>query len=167
MGLETGWEETGSGWGHCSSHMRGSGCWIRRWNCQDFLRRCVGWGDEGDSQSGWCGHRVYENVSQTRITLFIFNFFLLEGNCFTMLYWFLLYNMNQPCVLCCAWSLSCVQLFMTPWTVAHQAPLSMGILQAGILEWVAMPSSRGSSQPRHWTHGSRIAGGEVQEYWRG
>ena len=29
---------------------------------------------------------------------------------------------------------------MTPWTVAHQAPLSMGILQARILEWVAFPS---------------------------
>ena len=26
-----------------------------------------------------------------------------------------------------------------------------GIIQAGILEWVAMPSSRGSSQPRDWT----------------
>ena len=37
-------------------------------------------------------------------------------------------------------------------TVAHQAPLSMGILQARILEWVAISSSRGSSQPRiqHW-----------------
>ena len=42
--------------------------------------------------------------------------------------------------------LSPVRLFATPWTVAHQAPLSMGILQARILEWVAMPSSRGSSQ---------------------
>ena len=30
-----------------------------------------------------------------------------------------------------------------PWTVARQAPLSMGILQARILEWVAVPSSRG------------------------
>ena len=29
--------------------------------------------------------------------------------------------------------------------LACQAPLSMGILQAKILEWVAMPSSRGSS----------------------
>ena len=36
---------------------------------------------------------------------------------------------------------------VTPWTVACQAPLSMGILQARILEWIAMPSSRGSSQP--------------------
>ena len=30
---------------------------------------------------------------------------------------------------------------MTPWTVACQALLSLGILQARILEWVAMPSS--------------------------
>ena len=37
---------------------------------------------------------------------------------------------------------------VTPWTVAHQAPLLMGILQARILQWVAMPSSRGSSQPK-------------------
>ena len=52
------------------------------------------------------------------------------------------------CVRSCAQSLSCVQLFVTPWTVACQARLSMGILQVRILEWVAMPSSRGSSQPR-------------------
>ena len=44
--------------------------------------------------------------------------------------------------------LSCVRVFETSWTVAHQAPLSMGILQARILEWVAMPSFRGYSQPR-------------------
>ena len=31
---------------------------------------------------------------------------------------------------------------VSPWTVARQAPLSMGILQARILEWVAMSSSR-------------------------
>ena len=46
----------------------------------------------------------------------------------------------------------------TLWTVAHQAPLSMGILQARILEWVAMLSSRGSSQPRDRTQDSHIAG---------
>ena len=33
-----------------------------------------------------------------------------------------------------------------------------GILQARILEWVAFPFSRGSSQPRDWTQVSRIAG---------
>ena len=36
----------------------------------------------------------------------------------------------------CAESLSCVRLFVTPWIVARQAPLSVGILQARILEWV-------------------------------
>ena len=44
--------------------------------------------------------------------------------------------------------ISHIQLFVTLWTLAHQALLSMGILQARILEWAAMPSSRGSSQPR-------------------
>ena len=47
----------------------------------------------------------------------------------------------------CASSLSHVQLFVTTWTVARQAPLPMGILQARILEWVAMPSSGGGGLP--------------------
>ena len=34
-----------------------------------------------------------------------------------------------------------------------------GILQARILDWVAISSSRVSSQPRDWTHVSCIAGG--------
>ena len=50
-----------------------------------------------------------------------------------------------------------------------------GIFQARILERVAMPSSRGSSQPRDLTQVSRIAGGfftswatrEAQDYWSG
>ena len=33
---------------------------------------------------------------------------------------------------CAVLSLNCVQLFVTPWTVALQAPLSMRILQARI-----------------------------------
>ena len=56
-------------------------------------------------------------------------------------------------------SLGRVQLCVTPWTVARQAPLSVGILQARILEWVAYPFSRGSSWPRNWTRVSCIAGG--------
>ena len=50
-----------------------------------------------------------------------------------------------------------------------------GSLQARILEWVAIPFSRGSSQSKDWTQVSCIAGrfftswatGEAQEYWRG
>ena len=43
-------------------------------------------------------------------------------------------------VLCCAYSLSRIQLFVIPLTVAIQGPLSIGILQARILEWVTTPS---------------------------
>ena len=35
-----------------------------------------------------------------------------------------------------------------PWTIACQASLSIGIVQARILEWVAISFSRGSSPPR-------------------
>ena len=58
----------------------------------------------------------------------------------------------------CAQSLSRVQLFVTPWTVACQAPLSIGFSQARILEWLAIPSSRGFSRPRDRTPVSCTAG---------
>ena len=66
-------------------------------------------------------------------------------------------------------SFSHVRLFATPWTIVH------GILQARILEWVAFPFSRGSSQPRDQTQVSRIASvfftswatREAQEHWSG
>ena len=53
---------------------------------------------------------------------------------------------------------SCLTL-CDPVDYSPQAPLSVGILQARILEWVAMPSSRGYSQPRDRTKLSCIAGG--------
>ena len=53
-----------------------------------------------------------------------------------------------PGVLCAVLSHSVVSDSVTSCTIACQAPLSMGILQARILEWVTMPSSKGSSQPR-------------------
>ena len=120
-----------------------------------------------------------------------------ESSNFTILFWdffFLCYSgplefpyefEDQPAKSCkkATWSfgvcvlksLSHVWLFATPWTVTRQAPLSMGSLQARTLEWVSMPSSRGSSQPRHQTQVSHIAGEfltvwatkEGQEYWSG
>ena len=44
------------------------------------------------------------------------------------------------------------QSFVTPWTVAHQAPLSMGFSRQEYWSGVAMPSSRRSSQLRDGTH---------------
>ena len=49
---------------------------------------------------------------------------------------------------------SVLSIFATPWTVARQAALSVGILQAGILRWVTMPSS----QHRDRAQVSHIAG---------
>ena len=56
-------------------------------------------------------------------------------------------------------SLSHVQLFVTLWTAAHQAPLSMGILQARILELPCPSHARGSSQHRARTQVPGIEGG--------
>ena len=90
-----------------------------------------------------------------------------------------------------------IWLLATPWTAVYQASPSMrfyrqeywsgvplpspcdcmvhGILQAIRLEWVAIPFSRGSSQPRDRTQVSHIAGrfftswatSKAQEYWSG
>ena len=60
--------------------------------------------------------------------------------------------------VCLCEPLSDVWFLMTPWTVAHQAPLSIGIHQERTLVWVVMPSSRESSQPRDWTQVSHIVG---------
>ena len=53
---------------------------------------------------------------------------------------------------------SCGSLY-NPMTAALQAPLSMGILQARILELFVMPFSKGSSQPRDRTQLSHISDG--------
>ena len=50
-----------------------------------------------------------------------------------MLYWSL--------VLVCAQSLCHVQLFVTPWTVAHQAPLSVGFSRQEYRKGLPFPSS--------------------------
>ena len=55
-------------------------------------------------------------------------------------------------------SLSRVRLFAIPWTV-H------GILQARILEWVAFPSSRGSSWPRNESRVSFCTAGGFFTNW--
>ena len=71
-----------------------------------------------------------------------------------------LYNWNSIIVHTC----SVVSDSVTPWTVAHQAPLSTGILQAKILKWVAISYSRGSSQSRNWTWVS-YTGRQILYHW--
>ena len=51
----------------------------------------------------------------------------------------------------CAYSLSHVQLFVTPWTVVCQAPLSMGFSRQEY--WIGLPFP----PPRNWTHASCVS----------
>ena len=55
---------------------------------------------------------------------------------------------SSPCVY--AQSLSLVRPLVTLWTVAHQAPLSVGFSRQDY--WVVFSFSMGSSQPRDRTH---------------
>ena len=41
----------------------------------------------------------------------------------------------------CAYSLSRIRLFVTPWTVAHQAPLSMGFFRREYWSGLPFPST--------------------------
>ena len=61
------------------------------------------------------------------------------------------------CACVCFQLLIHVWLFATPWTVGCQTSLSMGFSRAEILEWGAISYSRGSSQPKDWTHVSCIS----------
>ena len=65
--------------------------------------------------------------------------------------WPSLWNVKESC------SLSCVQLFMTPWTIAHQAPLSMGFCRQEYWSGLPAPSQK-SSQPKDRTQDSCISG---------
>ena len=61
------------------------------------------------------------------------------------------FSNESAMVSCCVLCLVHLCLTVTPWTIVCQAPLSMGILKASILEWVAMPTFKGSSQSRDRT----------------
>ena len=64
-----------------------------------------------------------------------------------------------------AYSLICISIkFAYAAVLSHSAcqpPLSMGILQARILEWIAMSSSRGSFQPRNGTRSPTLQAGSL------
>ena len=73
---------------------------------------------------------------------------LLKYSWYTVLCYFQVYShVNQLCAGCLVAQL-CPAFCHRVDCIAHQAPLSMWILQARILEWVAMTSSRGSSKCR-------------------
>ena len=56
-------------------------------------------------------------------------------------------------------SLSCGPLFGTPWTVAHQAPLSMGFSRQGYWSGLPFPSPGHLPNPGIKTASPALAGG--------
>ena len=58
--------------------------------------------------------------------------------------------------LCCSVAQSCLTL-CDPMDYSLPVSSIHGILQAAVLEWLALPSSRGSSRPRDQTHVSYVS----------
>ena len=66
---------------------------------------------------------------------------------------------------CCAKSLQSCPLLCDPMDCSPPGSSVHRLLQASILEWVAMPSSRGSSQPRDCTRFSYVSCIGRQDFW--
>ena len=75
-------------------------------------------------------------------------------------------NLEELLVLCVRWLQSC-PILCDPMDRSPAGSSVCGILQARTLEWVSMPSSRGSSQPRVWTRISYVfcIGRRVLYHW--
>ena len=67
-------------------------------------------------------------------------------------YWYLVDRGQRVCAQSCP-------TLCNPMDCSRPGSSVHGILQARILEWVAISFSRGTSRPRDWTHASCLAGG--------
>ena len=112
----------------------------------------------GNCFHGFCTACPYTSVNSCCIKFFHncsiweFHMFFIGTPTIILLFllWFSTYNFQSSHLLQCMCVCSCIRLFETPWTVAHQVPLSMDFSRQRILEWVAISYSRGSSQPKNW-----------------
>ena len=68
----------------------------------------------------------------------------------------LLFGIFSPFIFRCVRAQACLTL-CDSMDCSPTSSSVHGTFQARILEWVAMPSSRGSSQPRDWTHISCVS----------
>ena len=69
------------------------------------------------------------------------------------------FSKTYPVLACVLNHVSCARLFATLWTVACQAPLSIGFSRQEYWSGLPFPFSSGSSRPRDQTCVSCIAGG--------
>ena len=75
----------------------------------------------------------------------------------------LCFRLRKPDLSCCRCLVSCLTL-CDPMDCSRAGSSVHGMLQARIMEWVAISSSRGSSQPRNQTHVSYVGRQEAPYY---
>ena len=110
-------------------------------------------------EEGLCGQKELPlghlgSQSRTKVTPFVFPCRPSHRHTFPRCIF--LMGLFQGCAVCLA-TQSCLTL-CDPMNCSPPGSSVHEILQARILEWVVMPASRGSSQPRDQTQASPIAG---------
>ena len=84
-----------------------------------------------DSCPSWCNHPAYH------INAYFWNFVCYSG-------WFRFLTIELMHAQSCP-------TLATPWTIAHQAPLSIGFFRQEYWSGLPFPPPGGSSQPKYWT----------------
>ena len=107
------------------------------------------------------GHTFFYKL--TAVCFYLKWYFVHHGLfCINFEFWRHILKYYLPWLLSFSWC--SLKIYEHPVTLCDPIGYSLsgssahGILQARILEWVAIPFSRGSSQPRDWNCVSRIAG---------
>ena len=114
----------------------------------------------------WVGNEGLIYIHRTSTLIILFQFFfgytfsLSQTHTYTFMYVYMFIIHTHAFIIIIF--LKVVQSYLTlcdPMDCSPPGSSVHGILQARILEWVAIPFSRGYSQPRDQTQVSRIAGG--------
>ena len=123
-------------------------CWIKipSWNQ-------LGWGEDSPARRKQV---TLENMSKRSVCILIGWWEFFNTRKFSILKF---YSVNLSTMPCCCYlaTKSCLTL-CDPMDCSPPGSSVHGILQAGILEWVAIPLSWVSSRPRDRTHVSYLAG---------
>ena len=122
----------------------------RGWEKQSLSLWVLFWDSYFLSAESWAKETLFQSTSQREISR------ITKSCSFPSCGPSYVYKMNNKTYVCAKLLQSCPTLCDS---VDHS---SLGstvheILQTWILEWIAMPSSRGSSWPRDWTHVSYIS----------
>ena len=121
------------------------------------------WILRGHRQSSQRGERFQENTLWC-VRTFMLNIFIFLRGPIGLFWRVLLVSYYFQAGKC--YSLSCVWLFQTPWTVARQAPLSMGFPRQENWSGLPLPSPGESSRPRDGTWVSCTTGRFLTDWAR-